>query len=108
MSDLRYLRKCRSLFRQNISAFIQHSHITWLCAEGVLSLVRTACYNFMIFFSSCQIIVESIEDGDSTFSRHIRTCLHDVISQNAGIHTSTAMRTSNLASKTNFEENYKT
>jgi len=72
------------------------------------SQVRTACYNFVFFFSNCQIIVESIEDGGSTFSRHIGTCLHDVISQNAGIHTSTAMRTSYLASKTNFEENYKT
>jgi len=71
------------------------------------SVVRTACYNIMIFFSGCQIIVECIEDGDSMFNRHIYTCLHCVISQNSGIHISTAMRTSNLASKANLEENYK-
>jgi len=52
-------------------------------------------------------MVECIEDGGCTFSRHIGTSLYGVISQNAGIHTSTTTRTSNLASKTNFEENYK-
>jgi len=71
------------------------------------SVVRTAFYNIMIFFSNCQIIVECIEDGGSTFSRHIGTCLHGVISQNSGIHTRTAVRTSNFASKTDFEENYR-
>jgi hypothetical protein len=72
------------------------------------SVVRTACYTFKKFcFSSCKIIVECIDDGGSTFSRHISTCLHGVISQNTGIITRTAMRTSDLASKTNLEENYK-
>jgi hypothetical protein len=70
------------------------------------SVIGSACY-FVIFFSNCQIIVECIEDGRSTFSRHIGTCLHGVISQNARIHTSTTTRTSNLASKTNVKENYR-